>query len=64
MNKAAEVLGEDCPEWCGHLDGPCEAERKVISAAEAYAEGAWLRAAEQGYPGYDFDPNDPMATDR
>lgn len=39
-------LGE-CPEWCGH-DGECAEDRAGIAQAEAYAEGAWLRAAETG----------------
>lgn len=33
-----------------------------IYAFEAQAESAWLRVAEAGYPGYDYDPNDPEAT--
>lgn len=63
MNKAAEALGEDCPEWCGH-GGPCAGIRAAIHKAEEQAESAWLREAEAGYPGYDYDPNDPMAMDR
>lgn len=55
--------GRDCPEWCAH-DGACAEARSGIHAMEALAEGAWLRAAEAGYPGYDYDPNDAEATDR
>ena len=53
----------DCPEWCNH-PGKCADDRAAIHRAEAQAENAWLIAAEAGYPGYDFDPNDPRATDR
>lgn len=38
----------DCPEWCDH-DGRCAEARAAIARAEAYAEGAWVRAAEAGF---------------
>ena len=52
-----------CPEWCDH-GGECAEARDAISRMEAWAEGGWLRVAEAGYPGYDYDPNDPRATER
>lgn len=53
----------ECPEWCDHL-AECADARKAIIEAETEAESAWLRAAEAGYPGYDYDPYDPESTDR
>lgn len=38
-----------------------EEARAAEAEAEIWAEGAWLRKAEEGYPGYDYDPNE--ATD-
>lgn len=56
---------DDCPERCNHGAGTqCHADREGITAMERYAEDGWLRAAEAGYPGYDFDPNDPASTGR
>lgn len=60
MTKDADPTA-DCPEWCDHA-GKCADDRAAMHAAEAWAEGAWLRVAEAGYPGYDYDPNDPRAT--
>lgn len=59
----AAILSEQCPEWCNH-EGQCAADRDAITRAERAAENAWLVAAEAGYPGYDYDPNDPRAMDR
>lgn len=42
--------------YCGCDD--CGAMYAAESEAECYAEGAWLRAAEQGYPGYADDPRE------
>lgn len=53
---------DECPEYCGHTVGRCLVESRAIQAAEIYAEGGYDRMMEQGYPGYDFDPNDPRAT--
>lgn len=50
-NSYAEL---DCPTCTALRDAEWEAE----SAAECYAENAWLRAAEQGYPGYADDPRE------
>jgi hypothetical protein len=44
----------------GGICEQCEGE----SAGERAAELAAERYYEQGYPGYDYDPNDPFARDR
>lgn len=52
-------LGSYCPESCFHGAGTrCAEDRQAIHRMEALAEGAAVRAAELGYPGYDYDPND------
>jgi hypothetical protein len=57
MKREREERLSDCPEWCGH-GGRCAEARAEIHAGEKEAEDGWLRAAEAGYPGYDYDPND------
>lgn len=43
-----------CPHCRVEFEADCRAEHE----AEMYAEGAWLRAAEAGYPGYADDPRE------
>lgn len=68
--NAAEPFGPTLCDslTCGIYECSCERCQEMYaseSAAECYAESAWLRAAESGYPGYDYDPNestDPQMT--
>ena len=71
-HRAADLLSgacqgqgcqDNCPEWCNH-EGACADARQAIHQAEAWAEGAYDRMMEAGYPGYDYDPNDAYAQDR
>ena len=38
-----DTIGDDCPEYCGHLGGSCEESRRGIYIAERQAEEAASR---------------------